>query len=399
MPRSFLALQGTASHFFSCLSSGLIEKGHSARRINFCGGDLLYSGAADSWNFGGLAADLDTWYSETLKSGDFTDILLFGDCRAVHQPVHALAEQFGIAVHVFEEGYVRPHWLTLEKHGVNGRSLLPRDPAWYFDRRAPVSPPALATGYNLYERAFHDIRYRMGNALYASRFPGYRSHRPFNGAKEYAALAKRFMQQKRHRDEAARATSQVLKSRRPYYLFPLQLNSDSQIIVHSSFSGVREAIEQVMHSFAHHAPGDASLVIKNHPLDTGIVEYRQFSQELARTLGLDGRLVFLEDGHLPTLLEHSRGVVVVNSTVGLSALHHRRPLMALGDAIYDMEGMTWQGGLDDFWTQASRPDMNLYYAFLDYVIHHTQINGDFYTRTGIEMAVQGAVRRLEQVDE
>lgn len=62
-----------------------------------------------------------------------------------------------------------------------------------------------------------------------------------------------------------------------------------------------------------------------------------------------------------------------------------------------MEGLTWQGRLEDFWTQGEKPDMDLYKAFLDYVIHHTQINGDFYTRTGIEMAVAGAVRRLEAV--
>ncbi len=31
-------------------------------------------------------------------------------------------------------------------------------------------------------------------------------------------------------------------------------------------------------------------------------------------------------------------------------------------------------------------------------MHHTQINGDFYTRTGIEMAVRGAVERLERAD-
>ncbi|MGF6916160.1 capsule biosynthesis protein [Paraburkholderia sp. 40] len=395
MPRSFLALQGTASHFFARLSSGLIGSGHSVRRINFCGGDLLYAGKADLQNYDGLLSDLAGWYSETLKSGGFTDVLMFGDCRAIHQPVHSIARQFGVEVHVFEEGYVRPHWLTLERHGVNGRSLLPRDPAWYLEHRAPVPSPGLATGYNLYERAWHDIRYRMGNALFASRFPGYRSHRPYNGAKEYAALAKRFARQKRHRDEASRATTQLLKSRRPYYLFPLQLNSDSQIVAHSPFCGVREAIERVTRSFAQHAPGIAALVIKNHPLDTGIVEYRRFAQGLAEALDIAGRLIFLEDGHLPTLLEHARGVVVVNSTVGLSALHHRRPLIALGDAIYDMQGMTWQGDLNDFWTQAAGPDMNLYYAFLDYVIHHTQINGDFYTRTGIEMAVAGAVQRLE----
>jgi capsular polysaccharide export protein len=398
MTRSFLALQGTASHFFSRLSEGLIERGHSARRINFCGGDLLYSTQANAWNYAGSISDLPNWYSEVLNSGGYSDILLFGDCRAIHRPVHNIAKQMGVNVHVFEEGYVRPHWLTLEKHGVNGRSLLPRDPKWYLDGRVPTPSPGLATGYNLYERAWHDIRYRMGNAILASRFPGYESHRPYSGAKEYAALAQRFAHQKRYRDEAARATSQILKSRRSYYLFPLQLNSDTQITVHSPFTSVREAIERVMRSLAEHAPADASLVIKNHPLDTGLVEYRRFVQQLAATLDLTGRIVYIEAGHLPTLLEHARGVIVVNSTVGLSALHHRRPLMALGDAIYKMQGMTWGGDLNDFWTQAHGPDMNLYYAFLDYVIHHTQINGDFYTRTGIEMAVQGAIRKLEQAD-
>ncbi|MCW3541936.1 capsular polysaccharide biosynthesis protein [Burkholderia cenocepacia] len=103
----------------------------------------------------------------------------------------------------------------------------------------------------------------------------------------------------------------------------------------------------------------------------------------------------IDAGHLPTLLENACGVVVVNSTVGLSALHHCRPLVALGRAIYDMPGLTWQGALDDFWRHAERPDMNLYQCFLDYIVHHTQINGDFYTRTGIEMAVAGSVARLE----
>ena len=39
--------------------------------------------------------------------------------------------------------------------------------------------------------------------------------------------------------------------------------------------------------------------------------------------------------------------------------------------------------------------MALYQAFLDYLVHHTQINGDFYTRKGIAMATAGAVKRLE----
>ncbi|MFX1671556.1 capsular biosynthesis protein [Paraburkholderia sp. A2WS-5] len=397
MSRSFLALQGTASPFFSLLADGLCERGCTIRRVNFCGGDWAYDGRAGSWNFRGSALNLPQWYADIVRSGVFTDVIMFGDCREVHRHMHPLSLAAGLRVSVFEEGYLRPHWITMERHGVNGRSLLPRDPAWYLEQRkhTPAAAPGRPTGYNLYERARHDIAYRMANALHAHRFPHYKSHRPKNGFQEYAGLAWRTVQQRLYEREAEKIIRNLVEHKRQYYLFPLQLNSDSQIVDHSPFDGVREAISVVLRSFAQHAPAHTWLVIKNHPLDTGLIGYRQFAKTLARELGVEERLRFIDAGHLPTLLEHSRGVIVVNSTVGLSAVHHGRPLIALGTAIYSMPGLTWQGGLADFWTLAETPDKPLYQAFLDYVMHHTQINGDFYTKTGIEMAVKGAVARLE----
>ncbi|MGF6374780.1 capsular polysaccharide export protein [Paraburkholderia sp. RAU6.4a] len=397
MFRSFLVLQGTASPFFSRLSDALIERSHAVRRVSFCGGDLLYSGIHASWNFQDHVDSLNRWYVNKIKSANFTDVIMFGDCREIHRPIHPIAKSHGLHVHVFEEGYVRPHWLTMEQHGVNGRSQLPRDPAWYLEQRrfTPPSPVGEQTGYNLFERAFHDIRYRAANTLYAPRFPHYRSHRPRNGFFEYAGLAARALRQRRHHKDSDQVTRELLDAKKPYYIFPLQLNSDAQIVVHSPFEGVREAITRVLTSFAHQAPADTWLVVKNHPLDTGLIDHRSHAMKLARDLGIADRLRFIDAGHLPTLLDNARGAVVVNSTVGLSALHHRCPLIALGNAIYNMPGLTWQGTLDDFWRDAGQPDMNLYQAFLDYVVHHTQINGDFYTKTGIAMAVAGAVQRLE----
>ncbi|KML62690.1 capsular biosynthesis protein [Burkholderia cepacia] len=397
MRRSFLALQGTASPFFSRLADALRAQGDCVRRVNFCGGDVAYGDDEGAWSYRDKPELLSAWYGDIMEAEGYTDVLLFGDCRAIHRPVHAAASDRGLRVHVFEEGYVRPHWITFERHGVNGRSLLPRDPQWYLNERPrlPAVPPSIPTGYNLYERAYHDIRYRLANALHTRRFPHYHSHRPKNGFEEYAGLAYRMARQRLYEREATRVTSDLLERRRSYYLFPLQLNSDTQIVVHSPFEGVCEAISVVLNSFARHAPGDAWLVIKNHPLDTGLIAYRRFAEVLARKLGVANRLRFIDAGHLPTLLDNSRGVIVVNSTVGLSALHHGRALMVLGAAIYAMPGLTWQGRLDDFWTLAEGPDMYLYRAFLDYVIHRTQINGDFYTRTGIEMAISGAVARLQ----
>ncbi|MCA8046379.1 capsule biosynthesis protein [Burkholderia arboris] len=400
MPRSFLVLQGTASVFFSRLSEALASRGHVVHRVNFCGGDWFYGRAGKVTNYSGKFAHLSNWYADLVRTKGITDVLMFGDCRAVHRHMHPISEQFGLRVHVFEEGYVRPHWITLENHGVNGRSRMPVDPREYMRLRdvIPAAEPGVPTGYNLYERVFHDITYRVANALLVWRFPLYRSHRPKNGVFEYTGLAVRALLQGKHRREAEAVTRELLANRRPYYLFPLQLNSDAQIVVHSPFEGVRDAIDYVVRSFARHAPRDATLLIKNHPLDTGMIEYQRFAMSIAREAGIGDRVRFINSGHLPTLLEHARGVVVVNSTVGLSALHHERPLVVLGTAIYNMPGLTWQGKLDDFWRGGDLPDMHLYHAFLDYVMHHTQINGDFYTRTGIEMAVAGAVERLDRAD-
>jgi len=397
MPRSFLVLQGTASPFFSHLSRALTSRGHDVRKVNFCGGDVLYDDTNRSLDYSGRIEDLTDWYVTRVRADSVTDVVMFGDCRGIHRDMHVVAGANGIRVHVFEEGYIRPYWLTLERYGVNGRSLLPKDPAWYLEQRAatPSSRPGQPTGYNLYERAFHDIRYRGANVFYGGRFPHYRSHRPRNGAVEYAGLAWRMLRQREYERQANDVTRELLGAARQYYLFPLQLNSDTQITVHSQFDGVRDAIGQVLRSFARHAPADTWLVIKNHPLDTGLIDYRRFALDLANELGMAGRFRFVDAGHLPTLLEHARGVVVVNSTVGLSALHHGRPLIALGEAIYAMPGLTWQGGLDEFWQGCVPPQLALYQAFLDYVMHHTQINGDFYTRQGIAMATTGAVQRLE----
>ena len=74
--------------------------------------------------------------------------------------------------------------------------------------------------------------------------------------------------------------------------------------------------------------------------------------------------------------------MVVNSTVGLSALHHNKPTKVLGKAIFDLAGLTYQGQLDDFWCASSSFIVNrgLYEKFINFVILRTQINGNFYRR-------------------
>ena len=60
------------------------------------------------------------------------------------------------------------------------------------------------------------------------------------------------------------------------------------------------------------------------------------------------------------LLKRSRGIVLVNSSIGTLALEHGCAVKALGTATYDMPGLTFQGSLDDFWTASMTPDPSFF---------------------------------------
>ena len=103
----------------------------------------------------------------------------------------------------------------------------------------------------------------------------------------------------------------------------------------------------------------------------------------------------LDGGELSKLLARADGVVTVNSTVGAAALANGLPVIALGSAVYDIPGLTYQGDLDRFWTEAVPPDAELFDAFRRVLAAHCMIPGSFFNEKGLEIAVEAAVRRLE----
>lgn len=395
--RRLLFLQGVASPFFDKLAKAFVSVGHQVYRINFCGGDSLYWASGNAWNYQGDIQQLDAYIEQKFEWYNFSDVVLFGDTRPVHRPAIRVARKFGAQILVFEEGYLRPHCITLEREGVNGNSLLPHDLKWYkkvggcISRHKDPQP----TGYSLLTRLFHDIAYNAARYAFNFRYPSYTLHRPQSPLKEYWGWAKRFILKGLFRSRhAKRVIDQVLDNKVHFFLFPLQLNYDSQVVKHSSFDNIQQALLAVIQSFARHAQADQHLIIKNHPLDIGTINFRKLIIELQRQYHLGQRVIYIDGGHLPTLLRHCKGTVTINSTVGISALHHQSPVYVLGDAIYNMPGLTFQGTLDDFWYNPAKPDAAAVANFTKVVNFYTQINGDFYSKTGIEMAVQGSVNRI-----
>jgi capsular polysaccharide export protein len=397
LKRHFLFLQGMATPFFSRLADRLIAEGERVSRINFCGGDALYWSGKPAWQYTRELAELPGFLAELCERHSVTDFVLFCDAFPVHQCAIGLAAERKVRVHAFEEGYVRPHWITLQRGGVHAAYRLPRDPRWYAEVNRAIPDPGAGRPLDVSfkRRALHDAAYHLGSVINPLSYPGYRTHRPYIAPVEYAGWALRYSHLPWWRPHDARRIAALIASGQPFFFFPLQLNADVQIKRHSPFGSMRKAIDHVLASFVRHAPARALLVVKNHPFDTGIARHGAYLGEAARTLGLGARLLYLETGDANRLIDHSAGVVTVNSTVGLSSLQRGRPTKALGRAVYDLPGLASQAPLDDFWRDPPPPDAALCHAFRNVLVHATQINGGFYTSRGIEMAIESWPRLLE----
>lgn len=394
--RTFLFLQGGSSLFFGALADRLVADGHGVRRVNFTGGDRAFWGTRPAVDFRGRLEELPAWYEDRFRAWGVSDVVLYGDRRPVHEPAIALGRRRGLRVHVFEEGYFRPWLVTLERGGVTGSSPLPRDPDWYREVGARLPDQGYGRPFTsgFAARATHDVAFEISNLANPLLFPRYRTHVPYNRWIGYGAHLRRFAAYPFHASRDRALIARLARESAPLFVLPLQLESDVQIRHYSPLPTMASLIEHVMRSFARSAPAGARLVIKNHPLDPGFVNYDRLVARLGRELAVAGRVDYVDTGDASALVNRARGIVTVNSTVGTSSLALGLPVITLGTALYNMPGLTFQGPLDAFWTDAAPPDAELFRRYRNTVIHATQLNGGFYSSTARALAVGNCLRLL-----
>lgn len=389
--KKVLLLQGPVGPFFARLARDLRTAGAQVFKINFNAGDWLYY-PRGALNYVGPMDGWPAWLEQQLRRLDIDVIFLFGDCRPIHQVARSVSAKLGVEVWVFEEGYVRPDYVTLERFGVNGYSKLPRISDAYREQ-LPTVPAEHSVGNAYWAMVRYGCFYFLMGALGKPFFPRYVHHRPLSvseGVPWVRSAWRKLWYRWKERGQEEKLTTYFSQR---YFLAPLQVHNDAQVTVHGDMTSVQHFIASTIHSFAHHAPRDTLLVFKHHPMDRGYRSYSRFIRNVARKANVNHRVVYIHDQHLPTLLSHARGVVIINSTVGLSALHHGTPTMACGNALYDMHGLTYQGRLDDFWAAApkSKPDPTLYRRFRQHLIAKTQLNGSFYKPMDVPGSVGGLV--------
>nr|WP_050750503.1 capsular biosynthesis protein [Erythrobacter sp. NAP1] len=382
---------------FRRLGQELIRSGHKVYKVNFNGGDRLFWRLPGGIDFRDSLEDWPDALRSIIRERQITDVVLFGDCRTHHMAATKVCRELNVPVHVFEEGYVRPDWVTLELDGVNGHSRLPRDPEWYRKTAAalPAVPEHKQVASSFRRRALEGLVYNFADVLTRWHYPHWSNHRPWHPLIEGIGWVRKLARGKGRRQRSAAVVERLLGSDTPYFLFPLQLASDAQIRLHSPFASMTDAVMMVLRSFAENAPEGTRLLVKEHPLDNGVVDWRQEVWSMASLLGIADRVDYMSFGDIVPVAERAKGVVVINSTSGTLALDMDVPVIALGQAIYDIPDITFQDGLDRFWTEATPPDRGTFNAFRRVLVERCLIPGGFFSEEALDKVVRHAVARFE----
>ncbi|CTQ49763.1 capsule biosynthesis protein [Jannaschia donghaensis] len=385
--RRFLFLQGPHGPFFHRLAALLRSAGCETWRVGFNRGDeVFWSDRRTLIPFQGDATDWAATCDTLMGAKGITDLVLYGDVRAIHADAIEVARRRDITVHVFEEGYLRPWWVSYERGGSNAHSRL-------MDKTVPQMraalaeldldlPDAPAHWGDMRHHVFYGMLYHWFVVSRPGRYARYRSHRDITVFKEFRLYLRRLVTMPFTALERKISTRRITHGGFPYHLCLMQLEHDASFRAHSPYASMTDFLEEVVDGFAKGAPTHHHLVLKAHPLEDGRAPVRATITRLVQHYGLDGRVHYLRGGKLASLMNEARSAVTVNSTAAQQALWRGLPVKALGRSVYDKPEFVSDQPLDEFFADPQRPDSRAYRDYRHYLLETSQVAGGFYSSRG-----------------
>ena len=296
-----------------------------------------------------------------------------------------------LRIWVLENGYFRPDWITVEENGVNASSSLPRDRKAYdppIPEILPTRPAGRILPHHVINISLYHVAQPLGRLVFRRYVYPY-TQSPWlqfiGHVRRYLSLAVR---------SKIESDAGVIRERGPFFMACLQREGDAQLLRYSHYADNTAFLAEVLSSFARHAPADARLVIKNHPLDPGLVDLARMTHVLAVERGIADRVDFIDGGNLAALCRACAGMVVNNSSAALSALGFSTPVKVLGEAFFDIDGLTDQKPINAFWTNPTPPDDELFNRFKAHVIARTQVNGNYHEPKALKPTARALARKF-----
>ena len=284
--KHFLFLQGPHGPYLHRLAKMLRAAGSQVSRVGFNAGDrAFWFGAPGYIPYRGKADDWADTFTRIADEKGITDIVLYGDTRPIHAQAVERAREMGLRIHVFEEGYMRPYWVTYERGGTNGHSRLMdmtipqmQDALALSDLEVPTPP---AHWGDMRHHVFYGALYHWFVMFRNGDYRNFARHRELSVQAETWLYTKRLLLMPFIALERRIATMRIRYGGFPYHLALLQLEHDSSFQMHSPFDTMSDFLELVIDGFAKGAPKHHHLVVKAHPLEDGRVPVRRDVKRLA----------------------------------------------------------------------------------------------------------------------
>ncbi|EGA70102.1 phosphoribosylamine-glycine ligase [Vibrio sinaloensis DSM 21326] len=317
-------------------------------------------------------ASFANYFRHYLREHHIDFVMMHNDLRWQHSIARDICLEEGVPFCVSELGLFRPYTTTLDFHGVNANSsvaTLDVD----FSQFANLDEMQFDIPSSYHGHESKTSKLNFGYFLILSKLGGLlgRNSPILHNAFRIRPYLKRFWQQSvKSRVHTANNALDTLPDR-PYVFFPMQLENDTQFLIHSDFSSNQELLRRVEKEFYKSDLATShQLVVKLHPNDLGCYEAQE-------------ETIFTK-ANTTKLVDRAASIVSVNSTVCMEALETDKPLFVLGRAFFAREDVCQPTSLDELSSALSAPkpvSVNSRRGFLHYLKYEYSIHGAGFSYT------------------
>ncbi len=376
-----LFLVGPIGTFFSRLSNYLEENNIRTYKISF----PLYEYGFPKSRLIKFHQDIylfKNFLKEILIDKEIKHIFMYGNVLIPHREALSLVEELKkedieIHTHIFELGYLRPNFVTLENKGVNYNSSLIKSREFYLEQDSYESFPIPKKHARFRIRKIwktisfinHSFKkYKIVNSEHKLQPKPIYIWYQIKGffLKFYFKLSEYKLKKK-------------CFFRNKFFIAILQVSTDSQLTEGSDIKDNKEFIYKIIKDFAKANLNNINLVFKHHPRDRGYTNYFNLIEKFSKEFGIYEKVFYIHDYFLSKIFQNlnCKGTVLINSTVGYQSLYHSVPVKALGISPYNIEGLTDRRDLISFFKNPPSVDRLLLNKFYKYILENSQINGNF----------------------
>ncbi len=251
--------------------------------------------------------DYESFIKAAILKHHITAIVTYNDTGERNRTAIKLATTMGLSRYIVEHGYLRPHWITFDRDGVNGHSTLPKEGAFYHNNNDGFET-AQAFPCRMRDQVLSTIKHFGASIALYPWLPfdtTYYGNSVFTQGTGYVS---EYLWRKTN--DERKSVEDIVKHRRAgkqMFAVILQKPGDAQLRVHSSYGSNNPFLREACTSFAAFAPKDAVLVVKQHPLDYGVERTPRLFESLVRELKLEGPgLLLAKDKHRYRFGQHRR---------------------------------------------------------------------------------------------